>query len=100
MLAEQPAPYQRLRLGGLVVEGSLVRGQGREVSFRVTDNATEVDVVFTGVLPDLFAEGQSAVSEGYWRNGRFEAFEVLAKHDESYMPNSVKDTLQEPRPGL
>lgn len=100
LIAEQPSPHQRLRLGGLVVEGSVIRGQGSEVSFRVTDNETEVDVVFTGVLPDLFAEGQSAVSEGYWRNGRFEAFEVLAKHDESYMPNHVKDTLREPRPGL
>lgn len=100
LMAEQPSAYQRLRLGGLVVEGSLVRGEGKEIRFAVTDNETTVDVVFTGVLPDLFGEGQSAVAEGYWRNGRFEAHEVLAKHDESYMPQNVKDTLREPRSGI
>jgi cytochrome c-type biogenesis protein CcmE len=100
LIAEQPGPYQRLRLGGLVLEGSVVRGEGKEVRFVVTDNETEVEVTFTGVLPDLFSEGQSAVAEGYFRNGRFEAREVLAKHDESYMPNHVKDTLREPRPGI
>ena len=100
LLAQQPGPNQRLRLGGLVVEGSLVRGEGKEVRFVVTDNAAEVEVIFAGILPDLFSEGQSAVAEGYFRDGRFVAREVLAKHDEEYMPNHVADTLQEPCPGI
>ena len=100
LLAERPRPDQRLRVGGMVVEGSLVRGQGKEIRFAVTDYETQVDVVFAGVLPDLFREGQGAVAEGYWRNGRFEASEVLAKHDEEYMPRNVADTLKAPRPGL
>jgi cytochrome c-type biogenesis protein CcmE len=77
-----------------------VRGEGKEIRFTVTDYETDIDVVFTGVLPDLFCEGQSAVAEGYWRNGRFEAHEVLAKHDEACMPEHVKDTLRTPRPGI
>jgi cytochrome c-type biogenesis protein CcmE len=100
LLATQPGPHQRLRVGGHVVEGSLVRGQGKEVRFRVTDNESEVEVVFAGILPDLFREGQSAVAEGYWRDGRFVAREVLAKHDEEYMPNYVAETLKQPRSGL
>jgi cytochrome c-type biogenesis protein CcmE len=100
LLAQQPGPYQRLRVGGLVVEGSLVRGEGKEIRFLVTDNESEVEVIFAGILPDLFREGQSTVAEGYFREGRFVAREVLAKHDEQYMPNHVADTLREPRPGI
>jgi cytochrome c-type biogenesis protein CcmE len=100
LLAQQPGPSQRLRVGGLVVEGSVVRGEGKEIRFRVTDNQSEVEVVFAGILPDLFREGQSTVAEGYFRDGRFVAREVLAKHDEQYMPNHVADTLREPRPGI
>lgn len=100
LLTKSPGPDQRLRVGGMVVEGSVVRGQGRDVRFAVTDHESEVEIVFAGVLPDLFKEGEGAVAEGYWRNGRFEAHEVLAKHDETYMPPSVADTLREPRPGL
>ena len=100
LLAQQPSPYQRLRLGGLVVDGSVVRGEGKEIRFFVTDNESEVEVTFVGVLPDLFREGQSAVAEGYWREGRFVAREVLAKHDEQYMPNHVADTLRKPRAGI
>jgi cytochrome c-type biogenesis protein CcmE len=94
LLATQPGPHQRLRVGGHVVEGSLVRGQGKEVRFRVTDNESEVEVVFAGILPDLFREGQSVVATGTLEgNTRFNAEEVLAKHDENYMPAEVADAI-------
>ncbi|TVQ55698.1 MAG: cytochrome c maturation protein CcmE [Rhodobacteraceae bacterium] len=100
MLASDVAPTRRLRVGGKVVEGSVVRGEGAEVSFRVTDYESDVSVHFNGVLPDLFREGQSIVAEGYFRDGRFDATEVLAKHDEQYMPRAVKETLRQPRPAI
>ncbi len=100
MLAKNPAPTQRLRVGGMVVEGTVVRGEGKQISFTVTDYETEVNIAFTGVLPDLFREGQGIVAEGYWRDGRFVAEEVLAKHDEKYMPKNVADTLKKPAPGV
>ena len=96
LVAMNPPPTQRLRVGGMVVEGTVVRGQGAEVSFTVTDYETEVRVAFAGVLPDLFREGQGIVAEGYWRDGVFRAREVLAKHDEEYMPRAVADTLRQP----
>ena len=68
--------------------------------FTLTDYETEIEVAFAGVLPDLFKEGQGAVAEGYLRDGRFMAREVLAKHDEKYMPPAVADTLREPRTGI
>ncbi|MEM1383255.1 MAG: cytochrome c maturation protein CcmE [Pseudomonadota bacterium] len=85
---------QRLRLGGLVVEGSRA-AEGPTHLFELTDGNGVVAVAFTGVLPDLFREGQGIVAEGYWRGGRFEAVEVLAKHDENYMPKEVADALKE-----
>jgi len=95
LLAEPQSPDQRLRIGGLVAEGSLERGRGETVVFDVTDGAATVEVAFTGVLPDLFREGQGIVAEGHFRAGRFEAAEVLAKHDENYMPREVADALKE-----
>jgi cytochrome c-type biogenesis protein CcmE len=85
---------RRLRVGGMVVEGSLVRGSGETVTFEVTDMESDVPVSFTGVLPDLFAEGQGVVAEGYFRDGRFRAETVLAKHDEKYMPKEVTDAME------
>jgi cytochrome c-type biogenesis protein CcmE len=100
LLATEHGPDQRLRVGGMVVEGSVVRGQGKDVRFAVTDYESEIEVVFAGVLPDLFREGQGIVAEGYYREGLFQAREVLAKHDEKYMPPDVADTLKAPRPGV
>ena len=90
-----PTPAEVFRIGGLVEEGSLVRGQGATTTFRVTDGAAAVDVSFTGVLPDLFGEGEGMVGTGRFVNGTFVADEILAKHDESYMPKEVIDALKE-----
>lgn len=95
LMAAERRPDQLLRVGGLVAEGSLVRGQGETVTFDVTDGNGTIQVAFTGVLPDLFREGQGVIAEGYFREGRFVAAEVLAKHDENYMPKEVVDALKE-----
>ncbi|MCP1170197.1 cytochrome c maturation protein CcmE [Limimaricola litoreus] len=95
LLAEPPAPSEVFRLGGLVEEGTLRRGQGETVTFSVTDGAASVPVAYTGILPDLFEEGQGMVGQGRWTGERFEAVEILAKHDESYMPKEVIDALEE-----
>ena len=88
-------PGQRIRLGGLVKLGTVVRGQGTEVSFAVTDGAKSVPVVYAGILPDLFREEQGVVTEGAFRpDGTFVADSVLAKHDETYMPKEVADGLK------
>ena len=88
-------PEQRLRVGGLVEKGTVKRtGQNAITSFRVTDLTTSLTVNFKGILPDLFREGQGVVAEGHYRNGFFEAKEVLAKHDETYMPKEVADALK------
>ena len=88
-------PEQRLRVGGLVEEGTVKQtGQNAITSFRVTDLTTSLTVNFKGILPDLFREGQGVVAEGHYRNGVFEAKEVLAKHDETYMPKEVADALK------
>ena len=88
-------PEQRLRVGGLVEKGTVKRtGQNAITSFRVTDLTTSLTVNFKGILPDLFREGQGVVAEGHYRNGVFEATEVLAKHDETYMPKEVADALK------
>ena len=89
------ASGERIRLGGLVSKGSVVRGEGTTVSFKVTDTLKEIPVSFTGVLPDLFREGQGVVAEGKLeRDGHFAAESVLAKHDENYMPPEVKKSLE------
>ena len=86
---------QRLRLGGLVVAGSVMRSNGNPVvTFNVTDLKTSVPISFKGILPDLFSEGQGIVAEGSYRKGTFFATEVLAKHDETYMPKEVADALR------
>lgn len=95
VLAEPPRPDEVFRIGGLVEEGSLVRGEGRDIRFRVTDGAASVPVVFTGILPDLFAEGQGMVGTGVYVDAVFQAREILAKHDENYMPKEVVDALKE-----
>ena len=94
--AMQIAPGQRFRLGGLVEMGSVVRGEGTTIRFAVTDKAKTLPVTFTGVLPDLFREGQGVVAEGSLEpNGTFHADGVLAKHDENYMPPEVAKKLKE-----
>lgn len=88
-------PGQRFRLGGLVAEGSVKRGEGTTVRFAITDTAKTVNVSFTGVLPDLFREGQGVVTEGRLDgSGQFVADSVLAKHDETYMPPEVAESLR------
>ena len=87
---------RRLRVGGLVEEGSVVRdGDGLTVRFNITDTANVVAVTYSGVLPALFDEGQGVVAEGHMQGGTFEAAEILAKHDENYMPREVADALKE-----
>ena len=95
ILAEPPQPSEVFRIGGLVEEGSLVRGEGETVSFRVTDGGASIPVSYTGILPDLFEEGQGMVGQGSYIDGTFKATEILAKHDESYMPKEVIDALKE-----
>ena len=95
VIAEPPAPNETFRIGGLVEEGSIVRGQGSTVSFSVTDGGATVPVVYSGVLPDLFSENEGMVGTGRYINGVFEASEILAKHDEEYMPAEVVDALKE-----
>jgi len=95
VIAEPPIPTEVFRIGGLVEEGSIIRGQGETVRFVVTDGGESVPVAFKGVLPDLFAENQGMVGTGSYVNGVFEATEILAKHDETYMPKEVVDALKE-----
>lgn len=95
LVAEPPSPGEVFRIGGLVEEGSLERGQGEVIRFAVTDGGASVPVTFAGVLPDLFAENQGMVGTGRYVNGVFEATEILAKHDETYMPKEVVDALKE-----
>jgi cytochrome c-type biogenesis protein CcmE len=96
-LAEKAVgPERRIRIGGLVEDQSVVHeANGREVSFQVTDGKKDLKVVFDGLLPDLFREGQGVVAEGKLRSdGVFVASSVLAKHDEKYMPPEVADALK------
>lgn len=95
VVSNPPEAGEVFRLGGLVEKGSLVRGQGETITFRVTDGAETVPVSFTGVLPDLFAEGQGMIGTGQMVEGTFVATEILAKHDETYMPKEVIDALKE-----
>jgi cytochrome c-type biogenesis protein CcmE len=93
--AKHIAAGQRFRLGGLVAQGSLVRGAGTDVQFTVTDTKNDLRVTYRGVLPDLFREGQGVVAEGRLEpDGRFRADTVLAKHDETYMPPDVAKALK------
>lgn len=90
-----PPPTEVFRIGGLVEEGSLVRGEGEVVTFSVTDGGAVIPVTFKGVLPDLFGENQGMVGTGSYVDGVFVATEILAKHDEDYMPKEVVDSLKE-----
>lgn len=95
VMASPPGPTEVFRIGGLVEEGSLVRGDGSTIRFSVTDGGAAVPVTFTGVLPDLFEEKQGMVGTGRYIDGVFQATEILAKHDETYMPKEVVDALKE-----
>jgi cytochrome c-type biogenesis protein CcmE len=88
------ADGRRIRLGGLVEEGSVKKAAGAVVNFRVTDLTTAVPVTYKGLLPDLFREGQGVIAEGKLQGGVFRADEVLAKHDETYMPPEVAEALK------
>lgn len=98
MLAHPPAPTQTIRLGGMVVAGSLHTSRTAdstpEARFDVTDGQAAITVQYRGILPDLFREGQSVVALGHYDEHGFTASEVLAKHDETYMPREVADALQ------
>lgn len=95
-VAEAPPPENELfRIGGLIVEGSIVSDEGETVRFDVTDGNATIPVVYTGILPDLFGDGQGMVGQGRYVNGQFEAVEILARHDETYMPKEVIDALKE-----
>ena len=83
----------KIRIGGLVLESSIKKEGGKTI-FMITDRKKEVRVVFDGPLPDLFREGQGIVAEGMFQNNNFIASEVLAKHDENYMPPEVADALK------
>lgn len=95
VVAEPPAESEVFRIGGLVEEGSIQQGQDETIRFVVTDGGASVPVVYTGVLPDLFAENEGMIGTGRYVNGVFEASEILAKHDETYMPKEVIDALKE-----
>jgi cytochrome c-type biogenesis protein CcmE len=90
-----PRDTETFRIGGLVEEGSLKINESQEITFNVTDGNAVVAVVFKGILPDLFAEGQGMVGTGKYVEGVFQASEILAKHDEKYMPKEVIDALKE-----
>jgi cytochrome c-type biogenesis protein CcmE len=90
-----PSPAEVFRIGGLVEEGSITRGQGETITFRVTDTNASIPVSYTGVLPDLFGEGEGMVGTGRYVDGVFQATEILARHDETYMPKEVVDALKD-----
>ncbi len=85
---------KRIRIGGLVEDGSVSKGKEAFVGFRVTDFEHTISVTYRGILPDLFREGQGVVAEGRYEDGLFIAESVLAKHDENYMPPEVADALK------
>jgi cytochrome c-type biogenesis protein CcmE len=92
------APGTRVRLGGMVKEGSVVHGSNLAVRFEVTDGANSIPVSYQGILPDLFREGQGVVTDGVVEPDGFKADAVLAKHDENYMPKAVANVLKRPPP--
>ncbi len=83
-----------LRVGGLVKDGSLKIENDFEIKFIIKDNTDEVPVIYNGILPDLFREGQGVIAEGVFINDIFQANEILAKHDENYMPKEVYESLR------
>lgn len=95
VVEEPPRETEVFRIGGLVAEGSLSQGDDNLIRFDVTDGNAVIPVSYQGILPDLFAENQGMVGTGKYINGVFEASEILAKHDETYMPREVVDALKE-----
>lgn len=92
--AGQAPENARFRLGGVVCEGSVQRTEGSlDIRFAITDRVRQVPVHFNGILPDMFKEGTSVIASGKMENGEFTATEVLAKHDETYMPKEVADAM-------
>ncbi len=95
IVAEKLKPGTRLRIGGLVESGSVEKSEGQRVAFKVTDGNSSLPVRYTGLLPDLFREGQGVVAEGVLQpDGSFTAQTILARHDEKYMPREVADALK------
>jgi len=94
VVEDPPSSSEVFRIGWLVEVGSLVRGQGETIQFVVTDGGASIPAIYSGVLPDLFEENQGMVGTGRLINGVFEATEILAKHDENYMPTEVIDALK------
>ena len=94
VIDEPPNAREIFRLGGLVQEGSLRRDKNGIIMFRVTDGNASLEVHFKGFLPDLFAENQGMIGKGSMEEGIFLATEILAKHDETYMPREVMDALK------
>ena len=95
VLEQPPEKDEVFRIGGLVQENSLIKGTGTSINFIVTDGNKSVPVQYSGILPDLFAEGQGMIATGKYSDCKFIASEILAKHDENYMPKEVIDTLKE-----
>lgn len=95
IVADIPPPTQVLKVGGLIQEGSLMRGAGEVITFNITDGAETIMASYAGIPPDLFKEGQGTVATGSYIDGIFQATEILAKHDENYMPKEVVDILKE-----
>ena len=93
-LSAKPADSRVIRVGGLVVDGS-VAIEGTEIRFEVSDGNASMDITYRGVLPDLFREGQGIIAEGIYDGKMFQANTVLAKHDETYMPKEVAAALKE-----
>ena len=94
VIAEPPKPTEVFRIGGLVEEGTLRRGEGTMTTFNVTDGGASVAVTYVGVLPDLFGEGEGMVGTGSFDGNTFMATKILARHDEDYMPKEVVDALK------
>lgn len=95
------APETRIRLGGLVETGSLSHGEGLEITFRVTDGNATLPVTYSGILPDLFREGQGVIAQGAFNtNGVFVADNILAKHDENYIPKELEGISHEVKPSV
>jgi cytochrome c-type biogenesis protein CcmE len=94
VIADQPTPREIFKLGGLVKDGTFVK-DGETARFVITDTNVDVAVSYTGILPDLFKEGQGTIVTGQLANNVFTATEVLAKHDENYLPKEVADALKE-----